>query len=365
MFPDIKTKLADPVGIPLPAEYTDEPTIPPAYDATCIKSEYFKEHNQEEFARSIRDQPSWATLQHDPAFKHYSGMVMRRFPGNEHEYPSYDPSDPPDPSAPITMPPRFQTVRSSWKAPAEERAPDKDSRNDRNAYPSRRSPQNQRPRDDGRERSDADGIESRRPPKRSLDAHPEENNRDDREFKRSRLSQPQRGRSRDGNDRAVSPPRKRSPSPKFDLTGDPWSPQAGETSIRSSREHRHQDTYNDTRSSSSREERVSFADKRHDSGYYSGSAFESRAYRDHERDHRRSSRSYQRRKTSSGSRSRSPSRGRSRASTPARSDRSRSESPLTALEAELLGLTEEPSEPRPKPVAKKPIRRVKVAEAFR
>jgi len=35
------------------------------------------------------------------------------------------------------------------------------------------------------------------------------------------------------------------------------------------------------------------------------------------------------------------------------------------LEAELLGLTDEPSDSKPKMAAKRPVKRVKVAAAFR
>ncbi|KAJ9143913.1 hypothetical protein NKR19_g6704 [Coniochaeta hoffmannii] len=50
VFAEAKGKPADPVGIPLPYIWTGEPTIPPAYNATCIKSEFFKEDGVDEFA---------------------------------------------------------------------------------------------------------------------------------------------------------------------------------------------------------------------------------------------------------------------------------------------------------------------------
>lgn len=351
VFPEIKVKPADPVGIPLPFEYTDDPTIPPAYNATCIKSEFFREDNKDEFASSVRLSRHWNTLKNDPAFRHYPGMAMRRFAGSEHEYPTYEPADPPAASATIKMPPRYQIDRSALKGTPQKNPRDQDSNDRRHSYTPHYSPAGRRPHDLGRARQDRDDWEDRRHWKRSLDGSPEDD-RDERKHKRRRWSNSQRDRSRDAYDR-TSPPRRRSPSPRFNIEGDPWSPQAGE-SMRASSGRGY-------KSPSSREERVSYADKRHDSGYYSGDKAV-RSYRDDDRGRRPPSRSYHRRRTPSRSRSRSRSRG----SSPGRSHRGRSESPLTALEAELLGLTEEPSEPKPKPkvAVKKPIKKVKVAAAF-
>jgi hypothetical protein len=173
-------------------------------------------------------------------------------------------------------------------------------------------------------------------------------------------------------------------------------------------------------SSPAREERPAHTDRRHDSGYHSGQSLEKATprHRDGDRDRWASDRPQRRRRSPTRSRSRtgSPSHGRSRArsrarsrsrspargrvrsrsrspargrarshsrspargrarsragnraSSHSRSDRDRSESPLTLLEAQLLGLVEVSSdsepEPAPKPVPKKPIKRVKVAAAF-
>jgi hypothetical protein len=218
-------------------------------------------------------------------------------------------------------------------------------------------------------------------------------------MKRARRPQLQRGRSREDSHRGagVSPrrhslsprryspsPRRHSPSPpKYNLKGDPWSPQAGESNFKASGGRRYSDAYQDTKSSPSREQRVSYSDKRHDSGYHSGQSLDkgTSRYRDDERGRRASDRPHRRRMSPSRSRSRrrSPSRdrgrgrSRSQASTPDKSDRdrsrnrsrTRSESPLTRLEAELLGLTGgSNSEPEPKPIAKKRIKRPQVAAAF-
>ncbi|KAL2256802.1 hypothetical protein VTK26DRAFT_1107 [Humicola hyalothermophila] len=384
VFPkEDKVKSPDPVGIPLPDGYTDEPTIPPAYNATCIKSEFFKEDNQKEFGQSIRDGPSWPVLKHDPAFRHYGGMVTRRFDGTKHEYPTYDPSSPPDPSAPIKLPPRFQVDRTaSLKETPSKNVLDHGSypNADRNGYGNHRSPLSQEPRYFGRNRFERDDRDGRRPGKRPHDLD-SEGNRDDWNMKRARWSQHYRGRSRDRSRdnyrRAGSPPRRRSPSsPKLDLSGDPWAPQPGESSFRSSSSRGYRDSRADARPFS-REDRARGLDARHDSGYQSGPSVDRGVSREREWDRRASYRAYPRRRspprsrsrsrTGSGSQDRDRDRGQSRTPTPdrrSRSDRSRSESPLTALEAELLGLTEELSEPEPKPEPKKPVRRVKVAEAF-
>ncbi|KAL2131413.1 hypothetical protein VTI74DRAFT_5146 [Chaetomium olivicolor] len=371
-FPAIKTKPADPVGIPLPVEYTEDPTIPPAYNATCVKSEFFREDNQKDFGRSIREHPSWTTLQDDPVFKHYVGMVKRRFPECDHEYSTYAPSIPPPSPSSIKMPPKFQIDRAVIKANPRKSVVDRDQTDNRNGHAQHYSLEHARSRDFDRDRSDTDDVQDRRPRKRSFD-HSPENGANDQNSKRGRWLQPRKDRSREDNSRTRSP-RRRSPSPRFSIKGDPWSPQAGESNFRSSRGRQYNDAYE------SPKDRGPYINKRNDSGYLSGQTVEKATlrYRDDDRGRRRSDQSYRRRRSLSRSRSRtrSPScarsrgrgRGRSPSSTSDKSDRSRSESPLTALEAELLGLAEEASEPepepKPKPVVKKPIRRVKVAAAF-
>ena len=39
-FIELDTKPGDPVGKPLAADWSDEPTIPPAYNAKCVKSAF-------------------------------------------------------------------------------------------------------------------------------------------------------------------------------------------------------------------------------------------------------------------------------------------------------------------------------------
>ncbi|KAL2153674.1 hypothetical protein VTH82DRAFT_4829 [Thermothelomyces myriococcoides] len=222
-FPTIETKPADPVGIPLPLEYTEEPTIPPAYNARCVKSEFFREDNQKDFGRSIREHPSWVIFKDDPVFRHYQGMVMRHFPGSEHEYPSYDrPDAPPSPSS-IKMPPRFKFDRSSTRL-RQDRSEGHPSKNhDERAQPY--TPRDRWRRDSGRDWYDADG---RRPRKRSLDAGYDRDDGEPEPKRVRRRSQQRRDRSRENYGRANSARGFSPGSPRFNLGGDPWSPQPGE-----------------------------------------------------------------------------------------------------------------------------------------
>ncbi|KAK3687773.1 hypothetical protein B0T22DRAFT_138799 [Podospora appendiculata] len=344
IFPEIEVKPGDPVGIPLPCVYNDDPTIPPAYNATCIKSAFFDERNGAEFARSIREAPDWSMHKLDPVFKQYSSMIVSRFEPSEHDYFTYRPSTPPSPTATLKMPPRYRIDR----AVRHETPGNKPTQSDEQLYSSSKILQ---PRDS---RYDQDNRWRPRPTKRSYDNTPERKERDERDSKRARQTQSQHSSPLDDYDGAASPVRRSTPSPKFQLDGDPWSPKAGESSIKVAGDARYLDIQSDSKRSSSREERVVYAKMRHDSGYHSGQSQDrvKASDRNNERNGRSSHRSQQRRK--SRSRSRSPV-----------SSFGRSESPLTALDYELLGMAEEePSEPKPKVTPKKPTRRVHIAAAF-
>ncbi|KAK3352714.1 hypothetical protein B0T25DRAFT_191048 [Lasiosphaeria hispida] len=371
VFAKTKAKLADPVGIPLPYEYSDEPTIPPAYNATCVKSAFFNKENEQEFAMSIRETAHWFTLKDDPVFKRYSGMVMRNFPDYEHDYPAYNPPSPPPSSDQIKMPPLYRvTVR---KATPERKARDEipgggPASNVQSFTPENRHRDSPSSRYDRDERGGSDSRGDRLFAKRSRDQSPDTVGHGSRDVKRSKNSESQRDTPRDGRSKPLSPSRGASPSPRFNLDRDPWSPQAGESTIKVLNDHRYLDVQNDSKSSSSREERAPYTSSmRHDSGYHSGQSqdrVKASSHRD-DHSHRPLNRPLQKR--------RSPSRSRScGGSSDERSERSRSESPLTALEAGLLGLTDETEEAekesaareRKLKMAKKPIRRVKVAAAF-
>ncbi|KAK0620242.1 hypothetical protein B0T14DRAFT_586410 [Immersiella caudata] len=364
VFVEKKMKPADPVGIPLPAEYSDVPTIPPAYNAKCVKSEFFKESNLKEYALPVRATALWSEARWDPVFKPYPGMVMRRFSGSNLDYPSYDPPSPLSPSAEIKMPPRYQVQHTTRRVTPEALHGEEAAGGVRSGHDRYRSPDASEYRESPPTRNDRDIREDRRHAKRSRDHSLDDFERGSKGpgHKRSRKSESRRETPRDGRSRHLSPARRTTPSPVLDMDKDPWSPQAGESSVIASSDQRYLDVVNDGKSSSSREERAPYnTNTRHDSGYHSGQSLDKArtSRRNDDRDWS-AHQSAQKRKT--------PSRSRSRASSPDEQiNRSRSESPLTALEAELLGLTDEPSEkkvaPRMKP--KKPMKRVKVAAAFR
>ncbi|KAK0641680.1 hypothetical protein B0T16DRAFT_219455 [Cercophora newfieldiana] len=362
IFIEKKTKPADPVGIPLPPEYSDIPTIPPAYNATCVKSDFFNENNLKEYVLPVRATAQWSEARWDPVFKSYPGMIMRRFEDSDLDYASYDPPSPLSPSAETKMPPRYQVDRTERGRTPERWPSEEASESARSGYARYRSPEASAYKDSPSTRHDRDGREDRRHAKRSRDHSPDDLERGGRgpSLKRSRNSDSRRETPHKSHSRHISPLRRPTPSPRFDMEKDPWSPQAGESNVRASGDQRHLDVFNDGKSSSSREERAPYnTNTRHDSGYHSGHSLErSRASRRNDDRDRAADGPTQKHKT--------PSRSRSRASSDERVDRSRSESPLTALEAELLGLTDEPSErkvaPRVKP--KKPMKRVKVAAAF-
>lgn len=109
VFAEYATKEADPVGIPLPFQYTDEPTIPPAYNAKCIKSAFFHEGQADGFTSPVRGRSDWPTLSQDPALKSYNSMVERRFSGSDsHSYSCFRPPTRLPEDAPIKLPPRFR-----------------------------------------------------------------------------------------------------------------------------------------------------------------------------------------------------------------------------------------------------------------
>lgn len=88
-FIELEFKPADPVGKPLAAEWNDHPTIPPAYNAKCIKSAFYDPDNPDAFLASVRDTKYWTDLKRDPVFRYRRGMVTVQFSGSHHEYFTY------------------------------------------------------------------------------------------------------------------------------------------------------------------------------------------------------------------------------------------------------------------------------------
>ncbi|KAI3395923.1 hypothetical protein diail_634 [Diaporthe ilicicola] len=88
-FVVLDTKPADPVGKPLAVDWSDEPTIPPAYNAKCVRSAFCDPEKPETFKFSVRGSKQWPNVKRDPIFRYRRGMVVIRFPGTDHEYFTY------------------------------------------------------------------------------------------------------------------------------------------------------------------------------------------------------------------------------------------------------------------------------------
>lgn len=85
-FVELDTKPADPVGKPLEADWSDVPTIPPAYNAKCVKSAFCDPERPDSLKVSVRESKQWPKVKQDPIFRFRRGMVVIRFPGTSHEY---------------------------------------------------------------------------------------------------------------------------------------------------------------------------------------------------------------------------------------------------------------------------------------
>ncbi|POS81089.1 hypothetical protein DHEL01_v200505 [Diaporthe helianthi] len=88
-FIELDTKPGDPVGKPLAADWSDEPTIPPAYNAKCVKSAFCDPEKPESFISSVRESKQWVHVKRDPIFRYRRDMIVIRFPGSSHEYFTY------------------------------------------------------------------------------------------------------------------------------------------------------------------------------------------------------------------------------------------------------------------------------------
>jgi hypothetical protein len=387
VFAEAAGKAADPVGIPLPYKYTDDPTIPPAYNATCIKSEFFDEDVLDQFTLPVQKSRGWPLLLSDPAFKRYPGMVNRTFDGfDELVYLTYEvPVRHPE-GAPVKLPPKFridrQAVEKAYQrqrflggetSPKQARPHDRDRRpfsqvtNDRDNDYRRRQDNN----NNNNNRS-FNRTPNNRPVKRGFDdsRHP-----DNRDIKRHRRSPSHHDTPPSAGSRG--PNTHRSPPARPDYERGAWSPQADEGRFDRVEKRRHSvERRGETgRSSSRRRDRSNerqtgkSANPRHDSGYHSGqSPDKSRRHANQDEDRRPRRRSRSRGRSYSRGRSRSGSHeGRaSRASSATASDdRSRSSSPLTAMDYELLGLSRPKAKASIAGVGKKLIKRqMKVSAAY-
>lgn len=344
-FVEIETKPGDPVGKPLAAEWNDDPTIPPAYNAKCIKTAFYDPDNQEAFLASVRDTKYWPTLQRDPVFRYRRGMVVVQFPGSHHEYFTYHCSRKIDQAwfkeRDIIPTPSDAALIDAPKAAARIHRP---------------SPRDESPFSHGkRSYRDTGGLD------------------DYRDAKRARWS-PLNGNG--ARDRSPPPPHHRRGADS------PFShrPPSASTDSPARWQNGDRDRLAPPYSSSS-----SSMARRNDSGYHSSYREDKAGPQRHllpspsirEREYSRPrSASYSRNGGGSRSRTRSPpprrSRSRSRSRTPARRSRSPivesdSESGMSDLDYALLGMArpekKKAKKNTVKPVAKKP--RVKVNDAFR
>ncbi|CCF40828.1 hypothetical protein CH063_11296 [Colletotrichum higginsianum] len=74
----------DPIAKPLPGPegYHDNIMLPPAWNATCIQSEFVTEENLVEFSRPVRETERFVSLQLDPAFwrSPVDSMIVKQQP---------------------------------------------------------------------------------------------------------------------------------------------------------------------------------------------------------------------------------------------------------------------------------------------
>lgn len=69
IFKELPVKVTkDLIREPLPAEWTDDPIMPPKYDKETITSRYITPTNIDDFALSIRETKAWQAMQYHPAF---------------------------------------------------------------------------------------------------------------------------------------------------------------------------------------------------------------------------------------------------------------------------------------------------------
>ncbi|KAI0017613.1 hypothetical protein F4780DRAFT_578636 [Xylariomycetidae sp. FL0641] len=69
IFNEIEGPKADAIAEPLPSEYAaDLVMIPPAFDATSLKTKYVNPSNVDDFSQNVRETREWQVLQYHPTF---------------------------------------------------------------------------------------------------------------------------------------------------------------------------------------------------------------------------------------------------------------------------------------------------------
>ncbi|PSR75170.1 hypothetical protein BD289DRAFT_487219 [Coniella lustricola] len=359
-FVELETKPADPVGKPLAAEWNDDPTIPPAYNAKCIKTVFYDSNNPDAFLASVRDTKYWTEIQRDPVFRFRRGMVTVQFPGSHHEYFTYH---------------CCQSTKATWSK-------------GRDIVP---VPSDLALCDLAKPRHNHHGSLPRREDEGAIKSVNTKRNRHEHEDHKRDVKRPRNQDKRDRSPAARLPPR---PSPREgDGEVDSWTPRRRESRVESPRRPYSRDEYSQSPGSyrlhSSERLGPQSSTQRHDSGYHSAHSVEKlRQYRngrggshlsprldgDTDNGRRPSDQLRSPNSIKPRSHSRSHSRSRSRSPTPrSRTTRSRTspaaesedDSGMSDLEYELLGW-ERPKKTK-KSVAQKPVikkQRVKVNDAF-
>ncbi|KAI8632458.1 hypothetical protein F5Y19DRAFT_472490 [Xylariaceae sp. FL1651] len=79
IFMELPAKITkDLIREPLPAEWTDDPIMPPKYDKETITSKYISSSNVDDFALSVRETKAWQVIQHHPAFLPPTGVRVEK-----------------------------------------------------------------------------------------------------------------------------------------------------------------------------------------------------------------------------------------------------------------------------------------------
>ncbi|KAH8163680.1 hypothetical protein CIB48_g4588 [Xylaria polymorpha] len=69
IFKELPLKITrDLIKEPLPADWTDDPIMPPKYDKETITSKYINSTNVDDFALSVRETKAWQIMQYHPTF---------------------------------------------------------------------------------------------------------------------------------------------------------------------------------------------------------------------------------------------------------------------------------------------------------
>ncbi|KAF2973046.1 hypothetical protein GQX73_g588 [Xylaria multiplex] len=79
IFKELPGKITrDLIREPLPAEWTDDPIMPPKYDKETITSRYINPTNVDDFALSVRETKAWQIMQYHPVFLPHTDVRIEK-----------------------------------------------------------------------------------------------------------------------------------------------------------------------------------------------------------------------------------------------------------------------------------------------